>query len=184
MLNYFKDNDIIKLVVYSPDIHAGVVERAKRTIKERLYHYFHKQKTYRWVDIIDKIVENINNSVNRTLGVTPNSITYKNAEFIRSRLYNKAYFTEKNPKFIVGDFVRITKEKGIFSKGYHPNYTTEIFKIKTVKHSNPPHYKLEDLKGEDILGVFYEPELSKTTKYQIGKGKNFQFKPIIWDKTI
>lgn len=173
MLKYFQDQDIIKQVVYSPDIHAGVVERANRTIKERLYRYFHKNNTHRWVDIIDKLVEGINNSVNRTTGVTPNSVTYGNAMALRKKVYGNAYISTKQPKFKVGDRVKMSREKGIFSKGYHPNYTTETFKITTVKNSNPPHYKLEDMNGENILGVFYEPELSK-----------IRFRPMLWEKSI
>jgi len=183
MLKYFKENDVIKLVVYSPDIHAGVVERANRTIKERLYRYFHKNKTHRWVDIIDKIADGINNSVNRTIGIAPNKVTYENAQRIRNKVYGDAFTPNKRPKYKDGDLVRISEAKGVFSKGYHPNYTMEIFKIKVVKESNPPHYKLEDLKGEDILGVFYEPELSKVQTNQMGKG-GWLFKPILWPKTI
>ncbi|KAL3069644.1 hypothetical protein niasHT_036436 [Heterodera trifolii] len=50
MKKYFEEKFIIKNVMYSPDLHAGVVERANRTIKERLYRYFTKMDTLRWVD--------------------------------------------------------------------------------------------------------------------------------------
>ncbi|KAL3112534.1 hypothetical protein niasHT_018740 [Heterodera trifolii] len=50
MKKYFEEKFIIKNVMYSPDLHAGVVERANRTIKERLYRYFTKNNTLRWVD--------------------------------------------------------------------------------------------------------------------------------------
>ncbi|KAL3100082.1 hypothetical protein niasHT_022910 [Heterodera trifolii] len=50
MKKYFEEKCIIKNVMYSPDLHAGVVERANRTIKERLYRYFTKMDTLRWVD--------------------------------------------------------------------------------------------------------------------------------------
>ena len=159
MKKFFDDNEIIKHVIYSPGIHAGVVERANRTIKDRLYRYFHKNKTHRWVDVIDKIVNNINNSVNRTTRMRPNDVTYNNAQELHERIYSGAH-TKFDPKFESGDIVRINKDKGAFGKGYHPNYTKELFVIKTAKHTNPPHYKLQDLKGEDILGVFYGPELS------------------------
>jgi hypothetical protein len=181
MLKYFEDLDIIKLVVYSPDIHAGVVERAHKTIKGRLYRYFHKNKTHRWVDIIDKIVDGINKTVNRGIGVKPNDINYKNAQKHRERVFGNAYISDKKPKFKEGDLIRINKDKGIFGKGYHPNYTIEIYKIKNVKHSNPPHYKIIDMKGEDILGVFYEPEISLIRENETDQ-KGFGFKPIIWEK--
>ena len=37
---------------------------------------------------------------------------------------------EKDPKFKVGDHVRISKYKNIFAKGYAPNWSEEIFVIK------------------------------------------------------
>jgi hypothetical protein len=187
MLKYFENNDIIKQVVYSPNIHAGIVERANRTIKDRLYRYFYKNKTHRWIEAVYKIVEGINNSVNRSTGLAPNKFTYKNAQKIYDRLYKAAFTPSKFPKYKVGDIVRINKDKGIFGKGYHPNYTKELFKIKTVKKSNPPHYKLADLKEEDILGVFYEPELS-FVQTSIGdqnmKGNGKKIIPQLWQKSI
>ena len=163
MQNYFKNKDIIKHVMHSPHLHAGVVERANRTIKERLFKYFTQNNTERWIDIIDKIIDGINNSVNRTIGVTPNSVTYDNAQDLIEKVY-KAQSDDKFPtsKYKVGQIVRINKEKGDFYKGYLPNYTEELFKIKTVVKTKPIHYKLEDLEGEEILGVFYNEELSPT----------------------
>ena len=34
---------------------------------------------------------------------------------------------EKDPKFKVGDHVRISKLKNVFAKGYAPNWSEEIF---------------------------------------------------------
>jgi hypothetical protein len=161
MRDYFSQKQIIKHVMYSPNLHAGVVERANRTIKDRLYRYFTQNNTTRWLDIIDKIVDAINNSVNRTIGVAPNQVTLENAQKLFEKIY-KAPPNASSPKFKQGDIIRINKEKGKFAKGYLPNYTEELFKISRVKYSDPPHYKLEDLNGEQILGVFYEPELSLT----------------------
>ena len=36
---------------------------------------------------------------------------------------------EKDPKFKVGDYVKISKYKNIFSKGYAPNWSKEIFVV-------------------------------------------------------
>jgi hypothetical protein len=165
MLKYFEDYGILKRVIYSPNIHAGVVERSIRTIKGRLYRYFTQHKTTRWVDVIDKIVGGINNTVNRTNGVTPNSVTTTNSMALLRKVYKQQQpkGPVKKPTFKVDDIVRIDKEKGVFGKYYLPNFTEELFRIIAVKKTNPPHYKIADLQGEPILGVFYEPELSKTS---------------------
>ena len=56
----------------------------------------------------------------------------------------------KNPKFKVGDYVRISKYKNIFAKGYAPNWSEEIFVIKKVKNTVPWTYVINDLNGEEI----------------------------------
>jgi len=78
------------------------------------------------------------------------------------------------PKFKVGQTVRIQKYKRIFDKGYLPNFTEEFFKIKQVQMGRPVVYRLEDLKGEDLMGIFYESELSpynesEETTYKVEK---------------
>ena len=133
------------------------------------------------MDVVDKIVASINNSVNRTTGIAPNDVTYNNAQQILEKVYKNAYTPTAKPKFNAGDLVRISKNKGKFGKSYHPNFTSEIFKIKKVKLSNPIHYKIEDLKGEDILGVWYDSDLSIVRGNQIGQG-TIVIKPIMWKK--
>ena len=43
----------------------------------------------------------------------------------------------KDPKFKIGDIVRISKYKNIFAKGYVPNWSEEVFVIKKVKITVP-----------------------------------------------
>ena len=69
---------------------------------------------------------------------------------------------KKNPKFNVGDHVRISKYKDVFAKGYTPNWSEEIFIIKEVKDTVPWTYSISDINNEKILGSFYEKELQKT----------------------
>ena len=68
----------------------------------------------------------------------------------------------KDPKFKVGDRVRISKYKNIFAKGYMPNWSEEVFAIKKVKNTVLRTYVINDLNGEEIIGTFYEKELQKT----------------------
>ena len=45
---------------------------------------------------------------------------------------------DKDPKFQVGDPVRISKYKNIFAKGYTPKWPEEIFVISKIE--NTVHY--------------------------------------------
>ena len=65
----------------------------------------------------------------------------------------------KAPKFKVDDWVRITKYKNSFSKGYTENWSRKIFIIDFVLKTNPSMNKMNDLKVEKILGNFYEEAL-------------------------
>ena len=70
----------------------------------------------------------------------------------------------KDPKFKIGDRVRISKYKNIFAKGYTPNWSEEKFAIKKVKNIVPWAYVINYLNGEEIIGTFYEKELQKTSQ--------------------
>ena len=61
-----------------------------------------------------------------------------------------------DPKFEIGDIVRISTYKNIFVKSYSPNWSEELFVIKKVKNIVRWTYVISDLKGQDILGTFYK----------------------------
>ena len=42
-------------------------------------------------------------------------------------------FNKKDPKFKVGDHVRISKYKNIFAKGYAPNWSAEVLLLVKLK---------------------------------------------------
>ena len=73
---------------------------------------------------------------------------------------------DRDPKFKVGDQVRISKYKNIFAKEYTPNWTEEVFVISKIKNTFPWTYVINDLNGEVIIGTFYEKELQKTNQQE------------------
>ena len=73
---------------------------------------------------------------------------------------------DEDPKYKIGNYVRISKYKNIFSKGYTPNWSEEVFFIKEIKNTVPYTYIINDLNGEQIIGTFYEKELQKTNQQE------------------
>ena len=140
-----------------PQIKCAVVERFNRTLKGRIWKYFTKSRLYRYINVLPDIVKGYNNSVHRTIGRTPASVT-------TSSLHNTTSLDDPVdvPSLKVGDKVRISRAKMIFEKGYLPNWTEEIFTISNILPTQPITYQLKDYYGEDIKGSFYEPELQKT----------------------
>ena len=63
---------------------------------------------------------------------------------------------ENDPKFKVGDHVRVSKFKNVFAKEYVPNWREEIFVVKIIKNTVSWTYVISDLNGEEIVGSFYE----------------------------
>ena len=80
---------------------------------------------------------------------------------------------EKDPKFKVGNHVRISKYKNVFAKGYVPNWSEEMFAIKKVKNTVPWTYIINDLNGEEIMEVFTKKNFRKRIK------KNSESKKVI-----
>ena len=78
----------------------------------------------------------------------------------------KKEVNDKDPKFKVGDHVRISKYKNIFAKGYTPNWSEEVFVIKKVKNTVPWTYVINDLNDEEIIGTFYQKELQETNQQE------------------
>ena len=147
------------------NLKASIVERVIRTLKTRLWKQFSLLGTYKWIDIIDKIVYDYNNTKHSVTGFKPKEVNKKNEKEILSRVYSPIKMIDPTkPKFKVGDFVRISKYRQAFAKGYTPSWTNETFKITKVRQTNPRVYQLSELNGDEILGTFYTEEL-QTAKY-------------------
>ena len=113
-----------------------------------------------YIDKLDDIVNKYNN-------IYYNTIKMKHID-VKSNTYidSSKEINDKNPKFRIGDNVRISKYKNVFAKGYTSSSVTltEVFVIKKVKNTVPWTYIISDLNGEEIIGTFYESELQKTNQ--------------------
>ena len=113
-----------------------------------------------YIDKLNDIVNEHNNTYHRTIKMQP--IDVKDNTYINTG----KEVNVRDPKFKVGDHVRISKYKNIFAKGFTPNWSEEIFVIISVKNTVPWTYVINDQNGEQIIGTFYEKELQKTKKQE------------------
>ena len=109
----------------------------------------------KYINKLDDIVNEYNNTYHRTIKMKP--VDVKDNTYINSMELHSI----KDPKFKVGDHVRISKYKSIFAKGYTPNWSEEVFIIKKVKNIAPWTYVIDDLNDEEIIGTFYEKKSTK-----------------------
>lgn len=140
---------------------AAIVERFNRTLKNKMWRMFSLRGTYKWIDILSQLIDDYNDTKHRTIKMTPNDVDSSNENHLLNTVYNRKWTisVKTQPKFKVGDKVRMSKYKHVFEKSYTPNWTTEIFNIKEVRLTNPVTYQLLDLNGHDIRGAVYEEEL-------------------------
>lgn len=144
------------------NLKASIVERVNRTLKHQMWKQFSLQGNYKWLHILQTIVTTYNNTKHRTTGMKPSAVKKKDEKYLLEHAYNHLKTIDpRKQKFKEGDYVRISKYREAFSKGYTPNWSNEVFKIRKVHQTNPTTYYLEDQEGSEIKGGFYEQELQK-----------------------
>ena len=135
-----------------------VAERFIRTLKNKIYKYITSISKNVYIDKLDDIVNEYNNTYHRTIKMKPIDVkdnTYINID---------EEVNDNDPKFKVGDHVRISKYKNIFAKDYTPNWSEEVFVIKEIKNTVPWTYVVNDLNNKQVTGTFYENELQRTNQ--------------------
>jgi hypothetical protein len=155
---FCNDNDINMYHTFG-ESKAVYIERFNRTLKQRINNYFLENNTNRYIDKLDDIIDNYNNTKHSSTNKTPYSVYYGNEK----PEVNYYIGGSDEPKYKIGDYVRISRVKGVFEKGYAPKWSKEVFKISSIdKQQDPIMYQIEDQLKEKIEGKFYEPELQKT----------------------
>ena len=144
-----------------------VAERFIRTLKNKVYKHVKANSENVYFNILNDIVDEYNNTYHETLKVKP--IDVKSDSFAE---YNEES-NEKDPKFKVGDHVRISKYQNIFAKGYTPDWSEEIFVIKQINSTVPWTCVISDLNGKETTGSLYDKELQKTNQ------KEFRIEKVI-----
>jgi len=143
------------------DKKAAIVERWNRTVKERIYKQFTKENTLNWINILQNVVDGYNSSKHSTIGMAPREVKESNSQIVRQRL-DVPKTSIKKPKFKLNQWVRLSRYKNIFEKGYEGNWTEELFQIIEIKNTVPTTYIVKDERGEKVSGSFYEQELQAT----------------------
>jgi hypothetical protein len=146
---------------------AAGAERAIRTLKSRIYRYMSSRTERphnRYIDALPAIVQSINATVHRAIGMAPADVKPENVAQIRDKLYPEDCTTKViKPKFKLGDVVRKQIQYAAFHKGYKGDqYTDELFKITHVLQTDPVTYKLAENNMQakpEIMGSFYEQQL-------------------------
>ena len=186
----------------APPVKSGYAERCIQTLKNLVYRYLFHNNTYKYIDVLDKLVANYNSRPHRSLGnLAPDQVNEKN----QVSLWNDMYINGLSSKTIVksreseklrnkvppvkysfkkGDLVRISYAKSPFERSYNEKFTEEVFLIRNrFLQDSVPVYQLADLQNSPVDSVFYGPELQRVVRTHdlwvidrilktVGKGKN------------
>ena len=144
---WLRGNDIVMYSTHNEG-KSVVAERFIKTLKSKTYKYMTSISKNVYIGKLDDIVDEYNNTYHTTIKMKP--IDVKDNTYINT----SKEINNKDPKFKVGDHVRISKYKNIFTKGYIPNWSEEVFVIKKVKNTVPWTYVINDLNDEEIIGTF------------------------------
>lgn len=137
---------------------ASMAERVIRTIKTRIARYMQLKQTNRWIDILDELVQNYNETPHSSTGYAPNAVNEKNQMKLYHKLYNDL---PTESRLNVGDKVRTLLKKTLFAKGYTQNWSDEIYIItKVLDSQGVVWYRVSTFDGKQQPDIYYFNQLN------------------------
>ena len=125
MKSWLEKNDI-EMYSTENERKSIVAERFIRAVKNKIYKHMTSISKNFYNDELADIVNKYNNRSHRTIKMK--LIDVKNNTYID---FGKTV-NDKDPKFKIGDHVRISKYKNSFAKSYIPDWFEELFVIRTM----------------------------------------------------
>ena len=125
-----------------------VTERFIITLKNKIYKYMTSVSKNVYIDKLDDIVTKYNNTHHSTIKMKP--VIVKSSTYIDS----SKEINDKDPKFKVGDIVRISKYEHFLQKTMFQIVLKKVLWLKKFKNTVPLTYVISDLKFEEIVGTF------------------------------
>ena len=129
-IDFLKINNIEMYWTYN-EVKSVVAERFIRNLKNRIFKHMTAISRNVYFNVLDDIVNKYNNTIDKTIKMKPIDVTDDSYSECNED-FNKKDFNKKDPKFKVGDHVRISNYKNIFARGYTPNWLEEVFFVSKI----------------------------------------------------
>ena len=160
-----KTYNITHLTSTNKTYKAATVERVQRTLKGRMFRFFTRIGSHRYIDRVNDFVSGYNNSYHRTIKMTPIQALTADRQQVFRNTYGVEGLTDlfdnnKPSRIKTGDTVRIAYDRGVFDKGYWRTYSDKTAEVKDVLDRPRPMYILKDHSGE-ITRRYYPEEIQK-----------------------
>ena len=153
-IKWLKDKDIEVFSIHN-EVKTVVAEGFIRTLKTKIYKYLTSMSKNVYIDKLDDIVGEYHNTYHRTIKMKPVDVKDN------THIDFEKEFNDKNRKFKIGDHVKISKYKNIFTKGYTKNWSENLFVIKKVKKTDPWTYVINELNVGEIVGKILRKRTAK-----------------------
>ena len=137
---------------------SAVAERFIRTLKNKICKYMTSISINVYIDKLDDSINKYNNTYHSTIKMRPVDVTSN------TYISSSTKIIDKDPKFKIGDIVRIPKYRNIFANDYIPNWSQEVFMIKNVKNTARGYILLVTLKAKKFLESFMKNNFKKQIK--------------------
>ena len=119
----------IKMFSTNSDKKPQIIERFNRTLKLRMGKLFDSQNSFRYIDKLQKLANNYNNTIHTIIKMKPiDVIKPENYDLLINNYYNNFPIEITSVKYEVGDVVRIPIYLSVFSKENIGKWTRELFK--------------------------------------------------------
>ena len=157
---------------HNDEMKANYTKHVIHTLKTSLWGYMRASKNYRYMDALQKLVDFYNNTEHDSIGMKPSKVTTGEVEhrlwwhqYKPMESYSKSHLRRKIPfAFQEGDHIHISQIVETFVKGTDEKWTQEIFIVRhAFQRFGIKKYRLRDLKGEEVNGMFHEGELQKVS---------------------
>lgn len=164
MSEWLKKMNIQHLLTTNTTYKAATAERVQRTIKQRMFRFFTRTGSHRYIDRLPDFVRSYNNSYHRTIKMTPNAAVKADHTTVFRNSYGVDSVSEmeegRTPKLKEGDTVRLAYDRGVFDKGFWRTHTDNTATVEQALHRQEPMYVLKDYTGT-LPRRYYEAEIQK-----------------------
>ena len=168
--NFLKSKSIHHYSRYT-DKGPSIAERVIRTVRGLLKKPAFEKGKADWLSELPSVIKQYNNTIHSSTKMTPIQASKKvNEKEVYSNLQDRRF--KRQPKYKLGQLVRTSDIKRVFSKGDSTNYSYKLYTITEVIHDTIPSYRIDYLPERYNENLLLPTKLSLEENNQVMKKLN------------
>ena len=133
---YCEKHDINLFYMKADSHKLGIINRFHRTLKNKMLKYFIAENTVKWIDGLEKIIDNYNNTYHRGIRIAPNEAdAFIEADIVAEAKQKTIKIKANEIAYNIGDKIRVLSKKDVFEKA-SATYSPEVFTIEKVNKNS------------------------------------------------